>query len=440
MADSYLRRLAAAGAVLVLLGACTGEEGTGTADGGEGPEATSSEAASAQGPSFTEALADEYRDMVRSEEQKYHDEFASQKFLRKADAAQSGDPVPPEDPNAWGIGGSDGVALAEARSRLVNALDKNARSTVPALAAKSQVQYDCWVERAGSDFPARDQLECANAYFANIGVVEDSVMPIENTQFNETLAREYLAYADFEAQQQKDWIDSRHFGRKGLRAANAQTNDEVLPELLGRWNLLVTDEVPEYVQARKRLMDALDAGARENAPQPAAIAQARFDCWVERTSEHNDNAYIEKCRQEFYDALAQIEGGGPVTEPMAQTEYLIFFDFDRSNIRDSERPKIQSAANDARARDANKVTVVGHTDTTGSLEYNMALSLRRADSVREALILSGVPADTIEVIARGETEPRVQTGDGVREQENRRAEILMPPARGGNGPTEMPTN
>lgn len=425
MANTFLRRLATVGAALVLLAGCTAEEGTGT-DDAAAPQDTE-QAAPAQGPSFTGALADEYRELVQSEEQKYHDEFAAQKFVRKADAAAGGEAVEPEDPGAWGISESRGVALAEARSRLMNALDKNARGTVPALAAKSQVRYDCWVERAGSGFPERDVTECANAYFMSIGWLEEAVMPIDNTEFNETLAREYLAYADFEAQQQKDWIDSRHFGRKGLRAANAQTNTEVQPELLGRWNLLVTDEVPEYVQARKRLVDALDAGARESLPSVAAVAQARFDCWVERTSEHNDMAYIEKCRQEFFDALARIEGAPiPGPEPMAQTEYLVFFDFDKANIRPSEEHKIDSAATDVRDRQAGKVTVVGHTDTTGSLEYNMALSLRRADSVREALIISGVPADIIEVIARGETEPRVPTGDGVREQENRRAEILMP--------------
>lgn len=441
MVDAYLRRLAAAGAMLALLAGCTGEERAATVEQGAGPEATA-EASAPQGPSFTNALADEYRKLVEAEEQKYHDQFAAQKFLSKADAARSGEVVLPEDPNAWNIGGSQGIALAEARSRLMNAMDKNARATVPALAARSQAEYDCWVERTGSGFPERDRLACANAFFNTVGLVEDAVVPIENTRFNETLAREYLAYADFEAQQQKDWIDSRHFGRKGIRAANAQRNDEILPELLGRWNLLATDEVPDYVQARKRLIDALDAGARESMPQSAAIAQTRFDCWVERTSEHNDDRYVEKCRREFFDALARIEGTAPPedTDPVAQTEHLIFFGFDKSDIRPSEQPKIESAADAARAREARQVTVVGHTDTAGTLEYNMALSLRRADSVRAALILSGVPAGTVEVIARGETETRVRTGDGVPKQENRRAEILLWPMTEDGGSSRIPTN
>ncbi len=444
MVDAHPRRLAAA-AMLVLVAGCTGEERSGLVEQGAGPEA-SAQASAPQGEIFANALADEYRGLVEAEEQKYHDRFAAQKFLSKADAAQSGEAVPPEDPDGWGIDGPQRVALAEARARLINALDTNARSAVPALAAKSQAQYDCWVERTGSGFPERDRLDCANAFFTSIGLIEDAVTPIDNTRFNETLAREYLAYADFEAHRQKDWIDSRHFSRKGLRAAVAQRNDEVLPELLGRWNLLATDEVPDYIRARKRLIDALDAGARDTMPQTAAIAQARFDCWVERTSERNDDSYVEKCRREFLDALSRIEGAPPPQDTgagagaVAQPQYMVFFGFDKSDIRPSERPKIESAAAEARARDARQVTVVGHTDTAGPLEYNMALSLRRADSVRESLILSGVPAGTVEVIARGETDPRLPTGDGVPKQENRRAEILLWPMPEDGGSSQVPTN
>jgi OOP family OmpA-OmpF porin len=55
----------------------------------------------------------------------------------------------------------------------------------------------------------------------------------------------------------------------------------------------------------------------------------------------------------------------------------------------------------------------------------MALSLRRADTVREALIAGGIDANTITVAGRGESEPAVPTADGVREQANRRVEIVI---------------
>jgi outer membrane protein OmpA-like peptidoglycan-associated protein len=55
----------------------------------------------------------------------------------------------------------------------------------------------------------------------------------------------------------------------------------------------------------------------------------------------------------------------------------------------------------------------------------MALSLRRANTVKDALIQNGVPATAIAVVGRGEAGLLVQTGDGVREPQNRRVEIVI---------------
>ena len=130
--------------------------------------------------------------------------------------------------------------------------------------------------RQGAGFTDDDIIGCRNDFFIALVWLEEAVIPIpEGTDFTKTLAREYLAYADFEATRFKDWIDSRFFSRKGLRAANADRDNEVLPELLSRWNLVVDDEVPQYIDGRKRLIAALDAGARKSWPVDAAVAQAR---------------------------------------------------------------------------------------------------------------------------------------------------------------------
>ena len=72
-----------------------------------------------------------------------------------------------------------------------------------------------------------------------------------------------------------------------------------------------------------------------------------------------------------------------------------------------------------------RITATGHTDTSGPESYNMALSLRRANAVKDALVREGVPAQAISVIGRGEQGLLVQTGDGVREPQNRRVEIVV---------------
>ena len=65
------------------------------------------------------------------------------------------------------------------------------------------------------------------------------------------------------------------------------------------------------------------------------------------------------------------------------------------------------------------------TDTSGSSAYNQALSQRRAAVVREALIANGVPADSIETRAFGESNLAKSTPDGTREPLNRRSEVTI---------------
>jgi outer membrane protein OmpA-like peptidoglycan-associated protein len=71
------------------------------------------------------------------------------------------------------------------------------------------------------------------------------------------------------------------------------------------------------------------------------------------------------------------------------------------------------------------ISVVGHADATGSDAENLALSLRRADTVRDALTAAGVPTDVIEVTYHGPNNPRVPTPRGVPEPRNRRVEVTI---------------
>ena len=104
---------------------------------------------------------------------------------------------------------------------------------------------------------------------------------------------------------------------------------------------------------------------------------------------------------------------------------MVFFDWDRSNLSQQAVQTIGQASAAFKARGSARITATGHTDTSGPESYNMALSLRRANSVKNELVRQGVPADAIAVIGKGESNPLVATGDGVREPQNRRVEIVM---------------
>ena len=104
---------------------------------------------------------------------------------------------------------------------------------------------------------------------------------------------------------------------------------------------------------------------------------------------------------------------------------MVFFDWDRSNLSSQALNTIQQAATAYKTRGGARITATGHTDTSGPEAYNMALSLRRANTVKDALVKEGVPATAITTVGRGEAGLLVQTGDGVREPQNRRVEIVV---------------
>jgi hypothetical protein len=113
---------------------------------------------------------------------------------------------------------------------------------------------------------------------------------------------------------------------------------------------------------------------------------------------------------------------------MVQTpSFMVFFDWDRSNLSAQAMGTIQQAAAAYKSNSGARVTAVGHTDTSGPDDYNMALSLRRANAVKGALVQAGVPAGAIDTSGQGEQGLLVPTADGVREPQNRRVEILGAP-------------
>jgi outer membrane protein OmpA-like peptidoglycan-associated protein len=113
----------------------------------------------------------------------------------------------------------------------------------------------------------------------------------------------------------------------------------------------------------------------------------------------------------------------PEPEPLPGP-YLVFFDWDKSDIRPDALAVIEEAAANAAKFGIATIVVTGHADRSGPDAYNLALSRRRADAVRAELVRLGIAEGEIQTFWKGESEPLVQTEDGVREPKNRRVEIV----------------
>jgi len=109
-------------------------------------------------------------------------------------------------------------------------------------------------------------------------------------------------------------------------------------------------------------------------------------------------------------------------QPARPRHFLLYFDRDVSLTSESAEllPGIIAAI---RERNSADISVVGHTDTVGSREYNTELSKRRAASVRDLLVGLGVAAETIRTTSHGKENPLIPTADNVSEPRNRRVEV-----------------
>jgi outer membrane protein OmpA-like peptidoglycan-associated protein len=112
----------------------------------------------------------------------------------------------------------------------------------------------------------------------------------------------------------------------------------------------------------------------------------------------------------------------PVAAPQPVT---IYFDFDKSNIRNGENEKLASIVNTIASDNTVRVIVAGHTDTAGPGSYNNWLAARRAKVVADALSAKGVQAEVIEQKSYGETDLAVSTGDNTPLQANRRTVVIF---------------
>ena len=111
-------------------------------------------------------------------------------------------------------------------------------------------------------------------------------------------------------------------------------------------------------------------------------------------------------------------GGGP-----ANVGKIIYFDFDSYLVKPEYASVVNAHVQFLTSRKTSKITVEGHTDSSGGREYNLALGQKRAEAVRRAMALSGLSESQIEAVSFGKEKPADLGGDDAAAAKNRRAEI-----------------
>ncbi len=122
------------------------------------------------------------------------------------------------------------------------------------------------------------------------------------------------------------------------------------------------------------------------------------------------------------------EGGlsmASLNDIIAQSGNVVYFDFNSAEIRDESIPLIMAAAESLMANPAAQLRLEGHADERGTREFNLALGERRAQSVRDLIMLQGVSGNQLDIISYGEEKPAVVGSDEQSWQQNRRVEIIQ---------------
>lgn len=298
----------------------------------------------------------------------------------------------------------------------------------------------------------------------------------DDKSFTGILARHYKQFSS-ELSHQQRWEQSQYFLRKARRAAQGVHPD---PEHVQDWDvrsLLASD----LVEARRVLLDKVNSHVMAKDPEAAASAHFLYDCWVVQESmfwlkqdtscrtaffeviNHISLHYLEKEEEQAPPASTEVashaepEETVPALEDAAQAEEVAAEEQGTETAEVTEEP-VDEATKEAEATDTltqtkvlyfpfdsaivspesmqlllrlmevkdisgYSITLNGHTDRAGSESYNLVLSQRRAEEVKKILVASGLKSEQIEAFGFGESDPAVETADGVRNPHNRRVEM-----------------
>ena len=266
----------------------------------------------------------------------------------------------------------------------------------------------------------------------------------EPRNFQEYLLYEYKKKATFEAEEMHDWNSAKLYSEKALLSLET---DEIYPEEISYWKI-PEENINEIKIAYDNLI-TIYKEAKNIDPLNLARAISSLDCWSEQQEENWQTWDINSCKDDFFKSMHNIyekistqekEQDNANNEDInlennskdevtvvtknknEEILQIIYFDFDEFNLSEVSKNKIKLFL-DNYGSIINEYLVVGHTDTKGTKNYNLSLSIKRAKIVEQILINYGIKQNNIKILGKGEESLAVETPDDTKQPANRRVEI-----------------
>ena len=368
-------------------------------------------------------------------------------FAQKAVSAFSGEQPFPESLDSWNIGNdNERFELYTAYNNLLEELKNDAVEAQPQLAAEAQAKFDCWLSAAASG-QTETAAECRQRFLNTLQTLKDCK---EGKVVAPTAVKSETIVDKEETEEEKYYPETR---RLNAMAGNSRARDGVV--IVNNVNIpsnLVQPVPVNVVVPQPQSQPA----AQQSQQQPIVFHQHIYG--GDETSNggdempETDNDYVS--RNEFVDMMMamraelaeinkRLDGLGNTPAPsnektvikvqqiplepkqhVMEEVFEIRFDFDKATIKPEYEDLIRKLATTTQANKNIKVSVVGHTDTSGSSSYNYALGGRRAEAVQKMLIEYGIPSSQIIAVSAGEEDLKVQTPNNTPNAENRRVRVV----------------
>lgn len=390
-------------------------------------------------------------------------------FAQKAVTAFSGETPFPETISNWPVDSKDADVLAIAYDDMISEFRNDATETHPDVAAEAQAKFDCWLSAASTGQNETAQ-QCHDRFVAAMDVLHNCKKggcktAKKSTQPASINIKENAFYPETRSMNS---VGGTSYPRDGIVIVNnvsipgnlVQTVPVGQTPMVFNQNIYGGDK--QVSNSGNTVAVNNSSGSRcdcktgkpiiielpEEDIEPVNVPMDSCPC------ENNDNlATLGEemvTRDEFINMMMamraeikaindRLDAMRPGDEkavikvqqiPLEPTQHVmeevfeVHFDFNKALIKPEYESLIRELATATQSNKNIKVSVVGHTDTSGSNSYNYALGGRRAEAVQKMLIGYGIPASQIVAVSAGEEDLKVKTADGVPNAENRRVRVV----------------
>ncbi len=259
------------------------------------------------------------------------------------------------------------------------------------------------------------------------------------------VSKEYKEFAYSELYEMYDELDANYFA---FKANNILKTKIIQIENPKNWNI-PDNYKNEAKEEYKKISSLLNEKLTFQYPKLVAKLVSGYDCWLEQIEENWQIKDIEDCKNKFTNAYKKILSSEASKQSISKKQkseidyssaseknksyfikgdktksVLVFFNYDSHKLSITEKDKLDNFISTLIKTDSNPIIIYGHTDTKGSKKYNLILSQQRALSVFKYFRKKGLNNKLI-IKSYGEDYPLIITDDNVKEEKNRRVEVII---------------